>query len=181
MKENVLTLYKTTGNAKRLQGFTNFFPCVILNWGDNMELIAGAALAVLILLMAGLDIWYIFMGFVALVTMGAFATMVMFSVCAAMLAGSARKKARFTRFDDSGRFDSAVYEIYGMEYRNMFPAEFVMRDRLYRSDRKVSVRLTRKRRVFDRNALITVAVGLPLSAVITALFGFALVFMAGLR
>ena len=63
----------------------------------------------------------------------------------------------------------------------MFPAEFVMRDRLYRSDRKVSVRLTRKRRVFDRNALITVAVGLPLSAVITALFGFALVFMAGLR
>ena len=76
------------------------------------------------------------------------------------------------RFESGQRFESAVYLIDGSEYGNVFPAEFVMRGKLYRSDREVTVRLARRsHRVFDRNALITSLVGLPVSLLTAAGFG----------
>lgn len=89
-----------------------------------------------------------------------------------MLLRSEKKSARFVRFESGQRFESAVYLIDGSEYGNVFPAEFVMRGKLYRSDREVTVRLARRsHRVFDRNALITSLVGLPVSLLIAAGFG----------
>ena len=136
-----------------------------------MEIIVGAVLIILILMLAGLDIRYIIMGIACLVALGALLTASFFAVCWVMLIGSKKKTAQFVRFDRGKRFESAVYLIDGVEYSNIFPAEFIMREKLYHPGRDVSVRLSRNSRVFDKNALMTSAVGLPVSLLIAAAFG----------
>ena len=148
-----------------MQGFTKYFRYAILNRGECMEIIIGIIFVILILLLTGLDIGWIIIGIAGL-------TAVFFAVCWVMLLRSEKKSARFVRFESGQRFESAVYLIDGSEYGNVFPAEFVMRGKLYRSDREVTVRLARRsHRVFDRNALITSLVGLPVSLLIAAGFG----------
>ena len=136
-----------------------------------MEIIIGIVFVILILLLTGLDIGWIIIGIAGLVALAALFTAVFFAVCWVMLR-SEKRSARFVRFERGKRFESAVYLIDGSEYGNVFPAEFIMRGKLYRSDREVTVRLTRRsHRVFDRNALITSLVGLPVSLLIAAVFG----------
>lgn len=155
-----------------MQGFTKFFRYAILNRGECMEIIIGIIFVILILLLTGLDIGWIIMGIAGLAALAALFTAVFFAVCWVMLLRSEKKSARFVRFESGQRFESAVYLIDGSEYGNVFPAEFVMRGKLYRSDREVTVRLARRsHRVFDRNALITSLVGLPVSLLIAAGFG----------
>ena len=116
-----------------------------------MEIIIGIVFVILILLLTGLDIGWIIMGIAGLTALAALFTAVFFAVCWVMLLRSEKKSARFVRFESGQRFESAVYLIDGSEYGNVFPAEFVMRGKLYRSDREVTVRLARRsRRVFDR-------------------------------
>lgn len=137
-----------------------------------MEIIIGIVFVILILLLTGLDIGWIIIGIAGLTALAALFTAVFFAVCWVMLLRSEKKSARFVRFESGQRFESAVYLIDGSEYGNVFPAEFVMRGKLYRSDREVTVRLARRsRRVFDRNALITSLVGLPVSLLTAAGFG----------
>lgn len=140
-----------------------------------MGVIIGIVLVVLILVLAGVDLSYIIMGIAGLVALAALFTLVFFVVCWIGLLGSERKKAHFVRFERGNRFESAVYLVDGEEYQNVLPAEFVMRGKLYRPDREVTVRVARLRRnsrsVFDRNAFITSVVGLPVSLLIFAVFG----------
>lgn len=137
-----------------------------------MEMIIGAVFVILILLLTGLDIGYIIMGIAGLVTLAALFTAGFFVVCWILLLSSEKKTAKFVRFERGARFESAVYLVDGTEFSNVFPAEFIMREKLYRPDREATVRLSRKlRRVFDKNALITSFVGLPVSLLITAAFG----------
>lgn len=138
-----------------------------------MEIIIGIIFVILILLLTGLDIGWIIIGIAGLTALAALFTAVFFAVCWVMLLRSEKKSARFVRFESGQRFESAVYLIDGSEYGNVFPAEFVMRGKLYRSDREVTVRLARRSHQgwFDRNALITSLVGLPVSLLIAAGFG----------
>lgn len=155
-----------------MQGFTKYFRYAILNRGECMEIIIGIVFVILILLLTGLDIGWIIMGIAGLIALAALFTAVFFAVCWVMLLRSEKRSARFVRFERGKRFESAVYLIDGSEYGNVFPAEFVMRGKLYRSDREVTVRLARRsHRVFDRNALITSLVGLPVSLLTAAGFG----------
>ena len=101
-----------------------------------MEIIIGIVFVILILLLTGLDIGWIIMGIAGLTALAALFTAVFFAVCWVMLLRSEKKSARFVRFESGQRFESAVYLIDGSEYGNVFPAEFVMRGKLYRSDRK---------------------------------------------
>lgn len=136
-----------------------------------MEIILGAAAIVFILALAGVDIWYILLGFLMLVSLAALLTAGFFAVCLAMILRGEIKRGRFSGFRKEKRFESAVYLIGGAEYANIFPAEFVMRGRIYKPDREVKLRLTRSGRVFDLNALTTVFMGFPLS--VAAAAGFA--------
>ena len=136
-----------------------------------MEVIVGAAVIIMLLLLAGVDLWYIFLGLLLLVAAAALFTAGFFIVCALMMTSAERRLGSFVRFEKNGRFDAAVYSSNGREYRNVFPAEFVMREKLYKTHTPVKLRVTKSGRAFDKNAAVTITAGLPLSLLTTLLFG----------
>ncbi|MGN1339721.1 MAG: hypothetical protein ACI4WS_05475 [Oscillospiraceae bacterium] len=141
-----------------------------------MEILLGAVMIIILLALVGVDIWYILLGVIALIALAALFTAVLFAVGAVMLLRGRRCSGMFLRFDEGKRFEYAVYSIDGGEYGNIFPAEMVMRERLYKPDVPVKLHLTKKGHVFDRNAFLTTVIGLPVSMLITAVFagGFAM-------
>lgn len=145
-----------------------------------MEFVVGIILVAFILLLAGVDMWYILLGGIALVALAAALTAVFFLVCAVKLLRSQRRVAEFAGFSEGSRFDCAEYRIGAQVHRNVFPAEFVLRERLYRPGKPVRVFLTRSGKVFDRNAFITTAVGTPLSIAAAAAFVRGFLLLAGI-
>lgn len=144
-----------------------------------MEILIGGVLVILVLALAGVDIWYIMLGFMVMIATAAGIVAGFFLVCAVILLGSAGKTGRFARFQAGRRFDAAVYLVDGREFRNVFPAEFVLREKLYREDTDVRLRIIRGGRAFDRNAFITVVLGLPVSIAIAGAFGWGAVMLLG--
>lgn len=144
-----------------------------------MEIIIGAALIILLLLFAGVDLWFIFIGFMFIVAAAAVFTAGFFAVCAVMILRSERRTAVFSRFEKSGRFDAAVYSSGGKEYTNYFPAEFILRGRLYNPEKTVNIRATKRGRAFDKNAVMSTAAGLPLSIITAFIFGGGALFFMG--
>ncbi len=136
-----------------------------------MEILVGIVMIVIILLLSGVDMWYFLVGGTGLVALAAVFTSVFFAVCAIMLFRSRKCTGVFLRFVQGKRFDAAEYLVDGEPHRNIFPAEFILRERIYRTDRQVKLRLTRAGKIFDRNAFITTLLGLPLSLAVTAAFG----------
>lgn len=137
-----------------------------------MEILAGAAVIVVLLLCLGVDWGMIAMGIMGLIGLGMVMLAIFFLVCAAVLLCAKRVTAFFSELRRGDRhFDVAYYIIDGREYPNLFPGEFVMRDRFYRKDKPVRVRLLRKAGVvFDRNAIGTVLVGLAVSLPVSVFF-----------
>ncbi|MDE7192541.1 MAG: hypothetical protein K2O14_01095 [Oscillospiraceae bacterium] len=146
-----------------------------------MEILVGAAVIVVLLLCLGVDWGIIAMGIMALIGLGMVLLAIFFLVCAAALPGAERVSAVFTELRrGNGRFDVAYYVIDGREYPNLFPGEFVMRDRFYRRDKPVRVRLLRKAGVvFDRNAIGTILVGLAVSLPVSVFFVICVLVFAG--
>ncbi len=145
-----------------------------------MEILIGAAVIIILLILMGVDIWYILVGGAALVALAAVFTSAFFTVCVVMLIRSKKCAGVFVEFGEGKRFDAAVYRIDDRDYRCIFPAEMVLRDKLYRPGKPVKLRLTRGGRVFDRNALLTSAIGLPMSLVIADVFAGGLLMLLGL-
>ena len=71
----------------------------------------GIVLVALILLLAGVDLWYLLLGGIALVALAVAFTSVFFLVCVGMLLRSQRRMGEFTGFSEGGRFDCAEYTI----------------------------------------------------------------------
>ena len=144
-----------------------------------MEILLGAVIIIILLALVGVDIWYILLGVIALVALAALFTAGLFAVGTVMLLRAKRCFGEFLRFDEGKRFEYAVYSIDGGEYGNIFPAEMVLREKLYKPETPVKLRLYRKKSVFDRNAALTTAIGLPVSLLITAAFGGGLMLLLG--
>lgn len=145
-----------------------------------MEILIGAAVIIILLALLGVDIWYILLGIIALVALAALFVTAMFSVSMVWLLRSERCSGEFLKFSEGKRFEYAVYRIDGGEYGNIFPAEMVLREKLYKPETPVKLRLYRKKSVFDRNAALTTAIGLPVSLLITAAFGGGLMLLLGI-
>ena len=145
-----------------------------------MEILLGAVVIIILLALLGVDIWYILLGVIALITLAALFTAGLFTVGTVMLLRSQRCSGEFLRLDEGKRFEYAVYSINGGEYGNIFPAEMVLRERLYKPEIQVKLYLTKRGSVFDRNAFLTTVIGLPVSLLITFLFAWALGFLTGL-
>lgn len=145
-----------------------------------MEILVGIAIVVIILLLAGVDMWYFLVGGAILVAAGAMFTAVFFIACTAMLLRSRKCSGVFLQFAEGKRFDAAEYLIDGEPHRNIFPAEFVMRERLYCPGKSVNLHLTRSGRVFDGNAFVTTIIGLPLSLLTAAAFGAGALILTGI-
>ena len=95
---------------------------------------------------------------------------VFFVLCAAKLFDSKACKAEFVKIAKSpkGNFDAAYYAIDENEYPNVLPCEIIMRNRLYKMNRTVNVRLTKDRKfVFDKNAVAATAVGIIFGTIST--------------
>ncbi len=132
----------------------------------------GAAVIVVLLLCLGVDWGMIAMGIIGLIGLGMVLLAIFFLVCAVMLPSAERVTAVFSELRRGDRrFYVAYYVIDDKEYPNIFPGELVMRDRFYRKDKPVRVRLLRKMGVvLDRNAMGTILVGLAVSLPVSAFF-----------
>ena len=144
-----------------------------------MGILLGIVFIIILLALLGVDMWFFLVAGAAVVTFAAAMTGVFFLVCCIILLRSRRCTGEFTRFAEGKRFESAEYIIDGVPHENVFPAEFVMRERLYRPGIPVKLRLTRSGRVFDRNAFITTLIGLPLSIATACAFGTGLFLLIG--
>ncbi|MGN1422706.1 MAG: hypothetical protein ACI4XA_04970 [Oscillospiraceae bacterium] len=139
-----------------------------LSGGQKMEFFVGAAVIIMLLLLAGVELWFIFLGIILLAAAAGVFTAGFFAVCAVMLIRANRCIGSFVRFEKNGRFDAAVYSVNGKEYKNVFPAEVVMRGKLYSEGKPAKLYITKGGRCFDKNAFVTTAAGLPTSLVVTA-------------
>jgi hypothetical protein len=85
-----------------------------------------------------------------------------------------RVNGEFLRFEDSGRFDRAVYRADGQVYTCLFPAENVARRRIYSEDsgrlHMLLVSRSAKRRIaYDRHSLVIITIGIVFSAILVFL------------
>ncbi len=86
------------------------------------------------------------------------------------------KKGSFVRFDPYRKFERAVYQVGDVEYVNLFPAEAIMRERLYR-DRPHTLLVRGGRYVghaYDMHSVLIIVLGLLASAVLFAMFLYVL-------
>ncbi len=99
---------------------------------------------------------------------------VFFIGCAILALTCKRGEAELSRFEKHDKFDTAVYISNGEEYRNIFPAENILRDKIYSPGvRKILLKSGRRPLAVDRHSLVIIISGLilsPLSFAITYVF-----------
>lgn len=125
-----------------------------------MEFILGYVMIAIILLFAGFSIIQI--GVLTLLLIGVFIVLIgiFFTVCLVLLAMSRRGRAVFVRFDEERRFPVAIYRINGDDVPNMFPAEMIMKNKLYIPDKEITLLHCKPRKaVIDKNAMVTMIAG----------------------
>lgn len=142
---------------------------------NDMELILGAAVIILLLLILGFGIdtviFGIFWVFVALTALSE----LFFLYCIARLIFSKKRTGRFVHIGKKKKdgYDTPFYTVEGIDGEplpNVFPAEVVMKNRIYKPDSDVKLRLDAgKKFVYDRNARITIILGAPLCAALLGL------------
>lgn len=137
-----------------------------------MEIIVGLVVVIILLLCLGVQFGTIMFWFLLFISglMALTELFFIYSVTRMLLAK--KRSAVFSRIDrrEGAKFDTAFYSIDGEEYPNIFPCEVVMRDKFYKTDKEVTVRFDeKKKRVFDRNAVLTCSAGVVLCAVLPVL------------
>ncbi len=145
--------------------------------GEVVELIIGAVIVFGLLYMLGVDITTLLSILQILMTVLTCLCALFFVFCDLLLIFASEKHpAKLLGIDKDGGKDGeetredgknkmlsrfAFYEVDGERLRNWFPAESVMRKRIYRqSECFVRIaRLGKKRLVFDRHSMVIVAAG----------------------
>ena len=81
-----------------------------------------------------------------------------------------RTKGKFSRIDDSQRWERAVYAVNGEDYICVFPAESFARRRIYEKPGATVLipRSGNRKSAYDRHSLFIIAVGNVFSAMLTA-------------
>lgn len=136
-----------------------------------MEIVLGIIIVVVLMLILQVSIGFISILFSVIIAMGILAMLGFFIFSAVRYCRSGKKTARFDGTEPFGesKFDCAVYFIEGERYRNAFPCEVIMRERIYKKDREVTVRLYEKKNlVYDKNSAVTIFMGLASSLILTA-------------
>ncbi|MCM1463260.1 MAG: hypothetical protein NC084_11215 [Bacteroides sp.] len=94
-----------------------------------------------------------------------------------------KRSARFARFERDERvgFERAVYEVEGEEIPAVFPAEPILRARLYRPERPSAIRLSaKKKRLYDRPTCATVCLGTAAFLILSPLTTWGMLLLLGL-
>ncbi|MBR6101588.1 MAG: hypothetical protein IKP95_04100 [Ruminococcus sp.] len=147
-----------------------------------MEILIGFVIIVVVLVMLGVSVYFIMECLIALLLLALAATLVFFIWTGITLIGSRVVKGHYLRIDKPERgFPSAVYDTPEGEVRNTFPCEMIFRSALYKPEREVRIRMTKRGKAYDRYSVITIITGLLLGSVslyyissyISVLFGIA--------
>ncbi len=136
-----------------------------------MEVVVGLVVIILLLLILGFGPDVIIFGLVGLLTLASVASALVLMYFAVRLLLAKRCSGTFTRIgrQDKRKYDCAFYSVDGEELPNVFPAEMVMKKRLYNNKKAVKLRIDRgKRFVYDRNARATIITGVPLTLLLSA-------------
>lgn len=130
-----------------------------------MEILLGIVVIFVLLLCMGASIGFI--ASLALVLVGAFIVfMAAFFVYAVIILMSSKyTKGHYVRSEaEKGKIPYAVYMIEDNECKNMLPLEVMFQNKIYQSDKEVSLFFNKKRnRCFDTNAVICCILGIIVS------------------
>lgn len=140
-----------------------------------MEFVLGFSIIIILLLILGFGVDVIIIGIIALIGLAAAATEIVFLFFAVRLLFSKRAEAEFSRIGRTkkSRYDVAFYNVGDEELPNVFPAEMVMKKRLYKSGKTVKLRVdVKKKFVYDRNARLTILLGVPLCTLLCGFLAF---------
>lgn len=137
-----------------------------------MELLIVLLILAVMLLIFGVPLQILLIGAALLIAL-LLAVMTLFFVATAIsLLFFKRRRGHFLRFEKSDRFEQAIYLVDGEEYRNLFPAETILRQKIY-SERERTVLVRRSKRrlsAFDMHSVLILALGLIGSAASMVLF-----------
>jgi hypothetical protein len=125
-------------------------------------------LAVIAVLCLVIGVKWIYLLFAAAALLGIIIVLseLLLTFCFIRLMFTHKQTADFSRIDKSPRstFKVAYYKIDDKEYPNIFPEEGFLRSKLYRSDKKHTVFLTRNQKcVYDKFACTTCTLGFLIS------------------
>lgn len=138
-----------------------------------MEYILGFVIVLILLLILGFGVDIIIFVFICLLALATGITELFFLFFSARLLLSKKTEGVFTRIGrpEKSRFDAVYYNTADGEMPNVFPAEFVMREKIYRPEKRVKLRADRFRKVvYDRNARLTICFGTYICTVLCVLF-----------
>lgn len=138
-----------------------------------MEFLAGAAVIIVLLYILGFGFNLIASGIGVCLIAATVLCEVFFVFCLIRLFLSKKVRGTFIRIGrkEKGHFDTAFYNVDGRELPNIFPSEMAMKDKFYKKNKEVTLRLgVGKKCVYDLNAVLTIVCG-------TLLFGMACLFI----
>lgn len=148
-----------------------------------MEILIGAVVIILLLLILGVPVGYIIAGLIVLIALLLAAMLGFFVVTLVLMLISRPTHGKFLRImqhEVVGTY--AIYEIDGEEYKNTFPAEIMFVKKIYREGKTYPVRLYRGKKrymLYDWYTWIIIGAGLLLSGGLMWLLYWAL-FVQGL-
>ena len=131
-----------------------------------MEIILVILVVSVLAVIVGVKVIWLVFGFAALIALAFAVSMILLTVFFVRLLFTKKHTASFSRIDKSprNRFNVAYYIVDGTEYPNIFPEEGFLQNKLYPSDKKHTVFLTRnKKYVYDKFACTTCTIGFLLS------------------
>lgn len=130
-----------------------------------MELLIGIAVIFVLLLCLGVGVEIIIQ--LALCCVGLFIVFMtaVFIYSAVILLLCKKSNGRYVRWDnDENKIPYAYYNVDGIEYKNLFPREVMLRKLIYREDKDVRLYIyEKKRQCFDGNAVTCCIFGLIVS------------------
>ena len=127
-----------------------------------MEFLAGAAVVIVLLYILGFGLNLIAAGIVVCLAAATVLCEVFFLFSLVRLLLSKKVRGMYTRIGKKKkwRFDTAFYDVGGEEIANIFPCEMAMRDKFYKKDREITLRLgIGGKCVYDMNAVLTIVFG----------------------
>lgn len=133
-----------------------------------MEIIIFIAVIALICFIIGVSAEAILLGGLILLTVLLAVITVFFVINTIKLITSEACKGEFVKIDKNsgGNFDTAYYAVNGIEYPNIFPCEIILRNKIYKKNKTVNLRLNKnKKNVFDKNAIVTTITGIFLGTI----------------
>mgnify|MGYP006873068803 CR=1 FL=1 len=141
-----------------------------------LEVLIAVVVIIVILLLVGVPVGSI-LNLLILALSGLLLLMIGFFVLFFLITDIAllffrRVKGTFIRFDDTGRYDRAVYAVGDKEYTCTFPAESVARRKIYQEQTQYTLLISRRKQgktAYDKHSLFIITIGSIFAYLLAAL------------